>query len=113
MSSWSPPKGIRIDGISNRSLTFDNVYQELTIGSKFIDFGGGGTGIGLTVCNSFGGGSAIDPVTGWQSCHFYGNSLLTESAAPVSSMRCIKPMAARSLTSDYGRCERHRHHRSH
>jgi hypothetical protein len=75
-------KGIRIDGINNRSLTFDNVYQELTSGSKFIDLGGGGTGIGLTVCNSFGGGAAIDPVTGWQNCHFYGNSLLTEPAIP-------------------------------
>jgi hypothetical protein len=94
-------KGIRIDGISNRSLTFDNVYQELTIGLKFIDLGGGGTGIGLTVCNSFGGGSAIDPVTGWQSCHFYGNSLLTDPPLPFID-EVYQADGGESLTSTTG-----------
>jgi hypothetical protein len=71
-------KGILITGNNNRSLTFDNVYQELTTGLKFLDFNGTGSGIGLTVANCFGGGAAIDPVSSWQEVHFHGNSLLTE-----------------------------------
>jgi hypothetical protein len=75
-------KGILVNGINNRSLTFDNVYQELTSGLKFIDFSGTGAGIGLTVCNCFGAGATIDPVTSWQNVHFYGNSLLSEPPIP-------------------------------
>lgn len=75
-------KGILIAGIDNRSLSFDNVYQEGTIGGKYIDLSTGGSGIGLSVTNSYGGGSAIDDVSNWQSCHFQCNSNLGEPAIP-------------------------------
>jgi hypothetical protein len=85
-------KGIQISGADNRSLCFDTVYQENTIGGNFITPGTSGGG-GLSVVNCFGGGAIIPYPTNWQDVFYRGNSVLAESAIPFVS---------RILTADGG-----------
>lgn len=77
--------GIELNGADNRSISFNNFYQEnhdiaagnyLTVGTS--------AGIGLSITNSFGGLKTIPDLTNWQGVSFSGNSLLTEPPIPLA-----------------------------
>jgi hypothetical protein len=84
--------GISLNGNDNRSIEFNNVYQEGTAGGDYITFGSS-SGIGLTISNCYGGGSLIPYPTNWQNVFYSGNSNLTKSAVPYPN---------RILTADSG-----------
>jgi len=76
--------GIQLNGIDNRALTFDGVYQENTYGNQFIT-DGGSAGIGLIVSGCFGGNSSIPFLKNWVDVHFQGNSNLATGAVPLAN----------------------------
>jgi len=76
--------GIQLNGIDNRALVFDGVYQERTYGNQFISEGGGSAGIGLIVSGCFGGNSSIPFLKNWVDVHFMGNSNLATGAVPLA-----------------------------
>jgi hypothetical protein len=79
--------GIEING-DNRTLSFNDVYQENTtggLGTNFITFTGPPSGIGLSVTNCFGGNKSIAYPTNFQNVYYSGNSNLSESAVPYAN----------------------------
>jgi hypothetical protein len=77
-------QGIQLNGIDNRALVFDGVYQERTYGNQFISEGGGSAGIGLIVSGCYGGNSSIPFLKNWVDVHFMGNSNLATGAVPLA-----------------------------
>lgn len=76
--------GIQLNGIDNRALVFDGVYQERTYGNRFISEGGGSAGIGLIVSGCFGGNSSVPFLKNWVDVHFMGNANLNTGAVPLA-----------------------------
>jgi hypothetical protein len=83
--------GIQLNGVSNRALTFDGVYQEHTSPTQFITDGTPGvkgpksSGIGLIVRGCFGGNTTISFLQNWQDVYFEGNSNLDSGAVPFAN----------------------------
>lgn len=78
--------GIQLNGIDNRVLTFDGVYQENTYGNQFITDGeAGSSGIGLIVRGCFGGNTTIPYLKQWLDVHIHGNSNLAAGPVPLGN----------------------------
>jgi len=78
--------GIQLNGIDNRALTFDGVYQEKTYGNRFITDGeDGSSGIGLVVSGCFGGSTSIPYLKHWLQVHMQGNSNLDMGPVPLGN----------------------------
>ncbi len=76
--------GIQLNGVDNRALTFDGVYQENTYGNRFITDGeDGSSGIGLVVSGCFGGNTSIPYLKHWLEVHIRGNSNLDVGPVPL------------------------------
>jgi hypothetical protein len=67
-------KGFGIFGNDNRTINFNNCYQENTIGQKFITWAG--AGIMMNIFGCFGGGATLDYYEYYYGVNFLGNILL-------------------------------------
>lgn len=86
--------GIRISSANNRSLNFNEVYQENFVNpsTNYLDAAGGGS-LGLSITNSIGIGRVIQNISNCANVQIFGNAGITE--APV-------PYAGRVIQSDSG-----------
>lgn len=76
-------KGIELAGNDNRSISLQNVYQENTVGGKFVTLTGSGQGLVISGC--FGGSSKVSYSPNWHDVHIFGNSSLESSAITFNS----------------------------
>jgi hypothetical protein len=94
-------QGIQLNGVNNRAITFDGVYQEWTSGGQFITHNGS-AGIGLVVRGCFGGNTTIPFLKNWHDVYFQGNSNLDTGAVPLANriLQCDGGEQFVSATSD-------------
>lgn len=76
-------RGIQLLGNDNRTLTLIDVYQEGTIGGKFIT-ANTSSGIGLTMLGCFGAVVGMDNLANWQDVHIFGNAAIATPAIPLA-----------------------------